>query len=440
MVSRDFAGASLARRLLREGHDVRAFVADSACERILHGLIPRLPSLDTGLDWIGHDGLAVVDDCGFGAWQDEARADGFTVVGGSAFGDRLEHDRAFAQEIMASLGMPALMARRFDNCAAAAGHIANEPRSWVVKFSGHAPKAATFVGELPCGSDAADFLGLCDKHCGGNGCDSCGPVLQPKISGHEIGVGRYFNGRDWVGPVELNIEHKRLCTGGLGPNTYEMGTLLWYADFHPLFDRVLAPLAPLLREHGHRGDIDVNCIVNEDGVFPLEITARFGWPATQTQMALHVTPWGEFLHGLGMGHAVDLHWRPGYAVAMFLAIPPFPFAPPRDRRGSTAMGMPVRFRRPLTTEEEEHLHFDSVAVQRGSDGRETFVVCDDSGYLAHATGHGPCPDSARRHALELARLVAVPGIFYRDDIGIHAERTIREVERLLGAHQFSSGS
>jgi nucleoside-diphosphate-sugar epimerase len=50
MVSRDFAGASLARRLLREGHDVRAFIADPACERILHGLIPRLPSLDSGLD------------------------------------------------------------------------------------------------------------------------------------------------------------------------------------------------------------------------------------------------------------------------------------------------------------------------------------------------------------------------------------------------------
>jgi phosphoribosylamine-glycine ligase len=86
------------------------------------------------------------------------------------------------------------------------------------------------------------------------------------------------------------------------------------------------------------------------------------------------------------------------------------------------------------------LHFESVAVQHGSDGRETFVVCDDSGYLAHATGHEPCPDSARRQALELARLVAVPGIFYRDDIGMNAERTIREVERLLAVHQFSSSS
>lgn len=88
-VSRDFAGASLARRLVIEGHEVRAFVADSSCERILHGLIPRLPSLDTGLDWLGRYGLAVVDDTGFGEWQDAARADGNAVVGGSAVGVHL---------------------------------------------------------------------------------------------------------------------------------------------------------------------------------------------------------------------------------------------------------------------------------------------------------------------------------------------------------------
>ena len=53
-VSNDFAGASLARRLVLEGHEVRAYVADPACERIMLGLIPRLPSLDAGFDWDFH--------------------------------------------------------------------------------------------------------------------------------------------------------------------------------------------------------------------------------------------------------------------------------------------------------------------------------------------------------------------------------------------------
>jgi phosphoribosylamine--glycine ligase len=432
MVSNDFAGASLARRLLLEVNEVRAFVADPSFERILHGLIPRVPTLDQGLDWIGRDGLAVVDDCGFGAWQDTARKDGFAVVGGSAFGDRLERDPEYAQDLMASLGMPVLPARRFANCPAAARHVAADPRPWVVKFNGAAPKAATFVGELPCGSDAADFLHGCACACN-SACNDCGPVLQPGVSGQEIGVGRYFNGREWVGPVELNIEHKRLFPGNLGPNTYEMGTLMWYADSHPLFERVLAPLAPLLRDHGHVGDVDVNCIVNEEGVFPLEITARFGWPATQAQMALHESPWSGFLQSVARGLPVDLRWKPGYAVALFLGLPPFPFAPHADRRGSCAMGLPVRFRRPLTEDESWHLHFESCALQQDAARAAGFVVCDDSGYFAHATGHGPCPDSARRQALDLARLVAVPGIFYREDIGTKGTETIHAVNTLLAS-------
>lgn len=438
MVSNDFAGASLARRLHLEGNEVRAYVAEPACERILHGLIPRVTSLDEGLDWVGREGLVVVDDCGFGAWQDEARQDGFAVVGGSAFGDRLERDREYAQNLMGSLGMPVLPVRRFENCSEAAQHVISENRPWVVKFDGPAPKSATYVGELSCGSDVSDFLSLSSDRCASaNGCYSCGPVLQPRVSGHEIGVGRYFNGREWTGPIELNIEHKRLFPGNLGPNTYEMGTLLWYVDTHGLFERVLSPLAPMLRENGHVGDVDVNCIVNEEGVFPLEITARFGWPATQAQMALHESPWGAFLQSMARGLPVDLRWKPGFAVALFLGVPPFPFAPQADRRGSSAMGMPVRFRRQPTCDEVARLHFESVTLQRTNDGGESFIICDDSGYFAHATGHGPCPDSARREALDLARLVAVPGIFYREDIAQNAGWTIREVEKLLESQQLA---
>ncbi len=208
------------------------------------------------------------------------------------------------------------------------------------------------------------------------------------------------------------MEHKRFFSGNLGPNTFEMGTLLWYVDDHALFDRVLAPLAPFLVEAGFHGDIDVNCIVNDNGVFPLEVTARFGWPATQAQMSLHRSPWGKFLDATARGRPFDLDCHTGYAMALFVAVPPFPFSCPTDGRGSSFRGMPVRFQRPLTPDESLRVHYESVEFR--SDGEAAIpVLCDDSGYALHLTGHGPTIDAARQQTYDLARLVALPSAYYR---------------------------
>jgi phosphoribosylamine--glycine ligase len=428
-VSNDFAGASLARRLVLEGHEVRAFVADPTCERVMLGLIPRLPSLDAGLDWIGLDGLAVVDDTGFGEWQDAARADGYAVVGGSALGDRLENDRAWAMDTLSSFGIPILPTLRFSNCSQASDHIRENPSAWAVKFDHHAPKAATFIGTLPCGSDATDFLNLCTGRCNSSG-NHCGTILQSYVEGIEIAVGRYFNGTDWTGPIGINIEHKRFFNDNLGPNTFEMGTLVWYEKKHTLFSKFLAPLEQILREGNHRGEVDVNCIVNENGVFPLEFTVRFCWPTTQAQIALHRSPWGAFLDAMARGRSFDLDYRPGYALAVFIALPPFPFACPSDARGSSFRGMPVRFRRSLTSQEISRVHYESIEFR--TDGEALLpTLCDDSGYALHVTGHGTTIAAARQQTYDLARLVAVPGAYYRTDIGENCGENIRRLEELL---------
>lgn len=96
-VSRDFSGASLCLCLVREGNEVRAHVADPRYRQIMDGLIEKIDDLDAGVAWVGRDGLVVVDDVGFGVWQDQLRLDGYAVVGGSAGGDRLELDRVHCQ-------------------------------------------------------------------------------------------------------------------------------------------------------------------------------------------------------------------------------------------------------------------------------------------------------------------------------------------------------
>ena len=431
-VSRDFSGASLARRLLLEGNDVRAHVADPGSRTIMGGLIPQMEGLDAGVAWAGRDGLIIVDDIGFGAWQDGLREQGYAVVGGSAVGDELEHNRSKAMRVLENLGIDILETRRFEGYHAAAEHVANNPRRWVVKFDGHAPKGSTFVGRCADGSDTLDYLKSCMADSTADDCLNCSVVLQEAVCHpcQEIALGRYFNGRNWCGPIGFNIEHKRLFNGNLGPNTPEMGSLVWYVDDHPLFRQLLEPLTEKLRQARHIGEVDVNCLINGRAIHPLEFTTRFCYPTIHAQMALHESPWGEFLHALARGGSYDLKWRQGFAIALLVATPPFPFALPPDARGSSFKDMAIRFAHPLSPEEEMRVHYESVSFRPDREGRPSPVNCDDSGYMLHVTGHGRTVTEAREQVYELAKAVAVPSIYYRTDIGETYEENVAAQKRL----------
>ena len=95
-------------RLIAEGHEVRVAVSEVLAEGTMAGMVPRVGDWRSELDWVreaGDEGLILFEGVGFGVLQDELRASGLNVIGGSALGDRLEEDRAFAQELLATFGM-----------------------------------------------------------------------------------------------------------------------------------------------------------------------------------------------------------------------------------------------------------------------------------------------------------------------------------------------
>lgn len=415
-VSRDFSGASLAYRLVREGHEVRACVNNHAYCRVLGGVVERVTDIENGLLWVGHDGLVVCDEIGFGTLQDDLRGRGYSVVGGSAGGDRLELERQFAQELFASVGMKTMASAHFDSAADAASFVRKSGGRWVVKQNGHADRTLCYVGKLDDGRDVLDLLENYGRtHQGDPGSFD----LQRVIFGVEIGVGRWFNGMDWVGPIEVNLEHKTLFPRGIGPKTYEMGTLTWYDadEMNRLYRETLALLAPHLRAIGFRGDIDINCIVNEDGAFPLEATPRFGWPATQVQMELHASPWGDLLKAVADGHNFPLCVHGGFGLAVLLAAPPFPFNHEARPWESGPNGLRVHLPADITEEERDRIHFEEVEVRTDANGREEHIVCSDSGYVLHVTGRSSSVEEARRRAYGLLERIVVPRMYYRDDIG-----------------------
>jgi phosphoribosylamine--glycine ligase len=78
-------------------------------------------------------------------------------------------------------------------------------------------------------------------------------------------------------------------------------------------------------DEGYVGYIDVNCIVNNHGIYPLEFSSRFGYPTISIQQAGMLTPIGQFFLDLADGNDPKLKTRSGFQIGVRIVVPPFPF-------------------------------------------------------------------------------------------------------------------
>ncbi len=321
--------------LRREGHEVRVFAGDPPEQRAFGGLIEPVADWRAELDWVGRDGIVMFEGVGQGAVQDALRAEGYRVVGGSAFGDRLEKDRAFGQAILREAGMPIADSAAFDDPASALDWLARHPGRIVLKWDDGVH--TTYVGEHPAGADVAYQL---------RRANAGRVLLMERLEGVEVGIGAYFDGQAFLRPACLDFEHKRFFPGDLGEMTGEMGTLASYEGASRLFEATLGRIAPHLARAGHVGYLNLNLIVNERGAWPLEFTCRFGNPGFAVLAAMQRDGWGDLLarmaaHG-GEGRGGErFATLPGWSVCIVLTVPPFPSLAQRCRaRGRSARILP----------------------------------------------------------------------------------------------------
>ncbi|NTV40716.1 MAG: hypothetical protein HGA61_00355 [Candidatus Moranbacteria bacterium] len=409
-VSKDLSGGDLCIRLKNEGHNVRLFIEDESQKSNYGGMVEKTSDWKQNIDWVGKDGLFVFDGIGFGKEQDTLRLDGYSVVGGSGLGDRLEHDRQYGQKIFSTCGIPIVSSANFGSVDEAIEFIKGNEGPWVVKQNGHKDKIFNYVGNLKDGSDVISLLNNYYKQ---NPSECSNIDIQKKIVGIEIGVARYFNGNDWIGPIEINLEHKDLIAGNLGPKTYEMGTLIWYEkdENNRIFQATLGKLKEYLKKINFRGDIDINCIINEDVIYPLEVTARFGWPATHIHSELHLSPWGDFLKAIADGNRYDLKYKEEYGIVVLIATPPFPYQ--LENSKYSPRGERILFSGEMREGDFKHIHFEDV-----SRDEKGYYISGDGGFILHLTQTGKTVEDARKKVYEIAKKVIIPKMFYRNDIGL----------------------
>jgi phosphoribosylamine---glycine ligase len=391
--------------LMREGHDVRVHAGDPAYAGVFDGLATKVDDWRAELPWVGRDGLVFFERVGDGAVQDALRADGYTVIGGSALGDRLEYDRAFGQGVLHEAGLQIAEATHFGTAVEAATWLEAHPGRVVLKYHNNAK--ASFVGDHPQGRDVLFQLGR-------------GPqgavMLMPRLEGVEVGVGAYFDGEHFLRPACIDFEHKRFFNGEMGEMTGEMGTLVAYPAENRIFEATLARLESLFRNARHVGYVNLNMIANEQGLWPLEFTCRFGIPGYAILAPLQAAGWGDLLERMIRRGETHFPASADWCVGIVLTIPPFPEELPGADPDADP---PVFYYRQPEGDDALHYHLHDVRLEAGQlRGRRR------TGYVMCVTGAAPTVEAAQAEAAERARNVFAPNMRWRTDIGdrfLHGE-------------------
>lgn len=403
-ISIDALISDIAWQVAKEGHNVKYFIEDQTQKDIADGFVPKTNNWKKEINWAD---IIVFDDVlGEGKKAQKLRKLDKLVIGGTPYTDKLEDDRAFGQEELRQAGVPIIPYKDFISFDVAIDFVKNNPGRYVIKPSGEAQnvKSFLFIGEEEDGRDVIQLLEAYKK--------SWSKKikvfqLQKRVVGVEVAVGAFFNGKEFMYPINVNFEHKKLFPGNIGPSTGEMGTSMFWSGPNKIFNATLMKMESKLREEKYVGYIDINCIVNANGIYPLEFTARFGYPTISIQQEGILMPISEFLYNLASAKESRFKTKSGFQIGARIVVPPFPFNDPKTFEVNSKDTI-VIFKKPNLS----GVHIEDVKQVHGE-----WVITGDTGVVLIVVGTGQTMKQAQDQMYSRINNILIPNMYYRKDIG-----------------------
>jgi len=413
LISGDGDGLGIALRLKEEGHDVTVQVKNKKAKGDYQNLLRRVEKMD---DALTPDTVVVFDSTGGGKTADRLRGQGQPVVGASRFADQLELDRSLALGLMQEAGIQVPASQHFFDWASGIQYA--EARSERLCFKSDNNKLTSYVSSSP--ADLSEFLRTQEK--AGEAADY---ELQDVVEGLEISTEGWFDGVTFARPFNHTFEKKQLMNDDVGPSSGCAGNVVWACqhEYCPIVEEGLKRFEPLLAYHGYTGMIDLNTIVNEQGVWALEFTPRFGFDAFPAMMEALTEGVGDLLTKYARGERVtDFPMKKeGFAGGLRVTIPPYPFHDVEAPRGVAI--------RELVRADRSHSYFYNVFLDeegqlRTSGAFGAIVVFSSFGADIHKAMSACCDMAAR---------VELKDKQYRTDLGMMFKRAHNQYEHISDA-------
>jgi phosphoribosylamine--glycine ligase len=196
-----------------------------------------------------------------------------------------------------------------------------------------------------------------------------------------------------------------MANGDLGPSTGCAFNIVWMpTESNRVIEEGIERMEGLLKEYDYVGPIDLNCCVNEDGVYALEFTPRFGYDAMPALLELMDEDIGDLIARMARGEKPRrMKLKPGFASAVRVTIPPHP-----SEEFHHPGGVPIQG---LTREDRPHLYFFEVKL----DEKDRLVSARGGGAIAAVTGWGDDIHAAFEKPYEILKRLRIPEKQHRTD-------------------------
>jgi phosphoribosylamine---glycine ligase len=417
MYSKCGEGAGLLKRIQDEGNNCSLYIEDKDYASVYNGILDNSNSPEEG-------DIIIFDSSGSGARADSLREFGFKVFGASKFHDKLENNREFGLSFMEENGIMIPKTKSFDNFNNGIKFIKeNHKKRYVFKPSGKdLPTKLTYSS-----SDMEDllfYMKFVEKNFGE---DIENFVLQEFIEGAIISTEYWVGKYGFIEPVNHTIEVKKLMNNDLGPSTGCSGNIVWRGEEDSSLAELLHSVEQELISNNYIGPIDINCIVNEKGIYGLEWTPRFGLDAMPTLLQLIEGDIGKIIHDLASGYSPEMELSDFFAGGVRLTIPPYPIEPNNLKllqKDSPNEGIPIR-----GLEDCESLcYFYEVKKEENQ-----LVHSAGTGVIACISDVGMNPKSTFDCPYDILKECKIPDKMYRTDLNKILPKMYSEVKETLDA-------
>lgn len=412
MFSQSGEGAQVLKRIELEGNDCELFIKDKAYKTVFNGLLEKTETPQPDKDTV-----ILFDMSGNGSVADTWKKQGHFVFGASSFADKLEHDREFGFSIMQEAGIKIPKYKEFTSFEEGLKTVRATNELLVFKPSGSLPTKLTFCAKSS--EELIAYMQFVEKQYGKH---IKSFVLQEFIEGIVVSSEFFCMGEaGFLHPANHTVEVKKSMNDELGPSTGCSGNITWPCEVDSIIEEGVQRVEETCKNHNYIGQIDLNTVASEHGIYGLEWTPRFGYDATPTLLSSLDCDLGEFFSDIARSQfKEDLPFKEQYAGSVRVTIPPYP-AEPQGRGDSDSLspnrGIPI-----LNYEKyEEDLYFYEVSKENDS-------LCHSggTGVIACVIGISKTAEESLDVPYEILKELVVPDKQYRTDLSKVLSKAVKE--------------